>query len=162
VPALKVRLAIAADVEAIAGIVERAYGVYVERIGMRPGPMDADHAEKVRRGLVSVADEGGEVVGLIALVEFADRLLIENVAVDPARQGRGIGRGLLEFAEEEARRAGIGTLALYTHEKMTENLALYVRLGYEEDERREERGFSRVFMEKRLDPPRPSAASTPT
>jgi predicted N-acetyltransferase YhbS len=150
VPALKVRLAIAGDVEAIAGIVERAYGVYVERIGMRPGPMDADHAEKVRRGLVSVADEGGEVVGLIALVEFADRLLIENVAVDPDRQGEGIGGSLLEFAEETARAAGIDTVTLFTHEKMSENLALYARLGYEEAERRNEGSFSRVFLSKRL------------
>ena len=52
-------------------------------------------------------------------------LVIENVAVDPARQGEGIGRLLLEFAEEAARRAGIDTVVLYTHEKMTENLALY-------------------------------------
>jgi hypothetical protein len=93
VPALKVRIAIAADVEAIAGIVERAYGVYVERIGMRPGPMDADHAEKVRRGLVSVAEEGGEVV------------------------------------EETARAAGIDTVTLFTHEKMSERVFLSKRLG---------------------------------
>jgi hypothetical protein len=33
---------------------------------------------------------------------------------------------------------------------MTENLALYARLGYEEDERRREDGFARVFMSKRL------------
>ena len=52
-----IRPADAADLAAIEAIVERAYGVYVERIGMRPGPMDADYAEKVRRGLVSVAEE---------------------------------------------------------------------------------------------------------
>jgi predicted N-acetyltransferase YhbS len=150
VPALTVRLAIAADVEAIESIVERAYGVYVERIGMRPGPMDADHAEKVRRDLVFVTEEGGEVVGLIVLVEFSDRLLIENVAVDPGRQGEGIGGSLLEFAEETARAAGIDTVTLYTHEKMSENLALYARLGYEEAERRNEGSFSRVFLSKPL------------
>jgi ribosomal protein S18 acetylase RimI-like enzyme len=145
-----IRPANAADLAAIESIVERAYGVYVERIGMRPGPMDADHAEKVRRGLVSVDEEGDEVVGLIVLVELADRLLIENVAVDPARQGEGIGRGLLGFAEETARAAGIDTVTVYTHEKMSENLALYARLGYEETERRDEGSFSRVFLSKRL------------
>lgn len=160
---MEIRPAEPDDVEAIADIVERAYGVYVERIGMRPGPMDDDHGEQVRRGLVHVAEDGrrdaGEeggaaVVGLIVLVELEERLVIENVAVDPARQGEGIGRRLLEFAEEAARRAGLGTVALYTHEKMTENLALYARLGYEEDERRRveafSRVFSRVFMSKRL------------
>jgi ribosomal protein S18 acetylase RimI-like enzyme len=146
-----IRPAHAADLAAIESIVERAYGVYVERIGMRPGPMDADHAEKVRSGLVHVADEGGEVVGLIVLVEIVDRLLIENVAVDPDRQGEGIGRRLLAFAEETARAAGIDILTLFTHEKMSENLALYTRLGYEETERRSEGSFSRVFLSKRLE-----------
>jgi GNAT superfamily N-acetyltransferase len=155
-----IRPARATDLTAIEAIVERAYGVYVERIGMRPGPMDDDHAEQVRRGLMFVDEEGGEVAGLIVLVETGGGLLIENIAVDPVRQGQGIGRRLLEFAEETALAAGIDTLTLYTHEKMSENLTLYAGLGYVETERRAERGFSRVFMEKRL-APRSSAASTP-
>jgi predicted N-acetyltransferase YhbS len=160
--AVLIRPAQPGDEAAIESIVERAYGVYVERIGMRPGPMEADYAEKVRRGLVHVAEPGeGEegdagVVGLIVLIEIDDRLLIENVAVDPVRQGEGIGRRLLAFAEDSARRAEIGTLVLYTHEKMSENLALYARLGYEQDERREENGFARVFLSKRLRPEDPS------
>jgi GNAT superfamily N-acetyltransferase len=151
-----IRPADASDLAAIESIVERAYGVYVERIGMRPGPMDDDYEEQVRRRLVHVAEDGngGKIAGLIVLVEGGERLVIENVAVDPARQGEGIGRRLLEFAEETARRAGIETVALYTHELMNENLALYAHLGYEEDERRGveafSRVFSRVFMSKRL------------
>jgi GNAT superfamily N-acetyltransferase len=39
------------------------------------------------------------VVGLIVLIEEADHVLVENVAVDPGRQGEGIGRALLAFAE---------------------------------------------------------------
>jgi ribosomal protein S18 acetylase RimI-like enzyme len=157
---VEIRPAETEDVETITDIVERAYGVYVERIGMRPGPMDDDYPEKLRRGLVHVAEDGGvdegeegggaEVAGLIVLVETPDHLLVENVAVDPGRQGEGIGRELLTFAEERARAVGIDTLRLYTHEKMSENLALYARLGYEEDERRYEYGFFRVFMSKRL------------
>jgi GNAT superfamily N-acetyltransferase len=153
---VRIRAAEPDDVEAIADIVERAYCVYIERIGLRPGPMDDDYGEQVRRGLAHVAEDGdgGEIAGLIVLVASGDRLVIENVAVDPARQGEGIGRRLLEFAEEAARRAGICTVALYTHELMSENLALYARLGYEEDERRSVtafgREFSRVFMSKRL------------
>ena len=160
---MRIRAAEPDDVEAIADIVARAYRVYIERIGMRPGPMDDDYAEQVRRGQVHVAEDGrpdsGEesgaaLVGLIVLEELEDRLVIENVAVDPARQSEGTGRRLLEFAEQAARRAGIGTVALYTHEKMTENIALYARLGYAEDERRPVEAFSRVFdrvfMSKRL------------
>jgi ribosomal protein S18 acetylase RimI-like enzyme len=145
-----IRRAQPADEAAIATIVERAYRVYVERIGMRPGPMDDDYSDRVGRGLVEVAEIDGAVVGLIVLIEADDVLLVENVAVDPDRQGEGIGRRLLDHAEERAREAGIDTLTLYTHEKMAENQELYARLGYEETERRREQGFSRVFMRKRL------------
>ena len=147
---MPIRTATAADVGAIEEIVERAYGGYVERIGMRPGPMDADHGGQVRRGIVSVAEDDGAVAGLIVLVEMPDHILVENVAVDPERQGEGVGRGLLAFAEQRARAAGLGEVRLYTHVKMTENRALYARLGYREVERRSERGFARVFLHKNL------------
>ena len=39
---------------------------------------------------------------------------------------------------------------LYTHVKMTENMAYYARLGYTESYRVTEDGFERVYMEKRL------------
>ena len=39
---------------------------------------------------------------------------------------------------------------LYTNEKMTGNIAMYVKAGYLEYERREELGFSRVFLRKDL------------
>ena len=139
------------DLAAIEGIVERAYGVYVPRIGMRPGPMDADYTEQVGRGVIWVAEEDA-VVGLIVLCEQDGALLIENVAVDPGIQGKGIGGALLDFAEGRARTAGFDSVSLYTHEKMSENLALYARRGYVETERRTENGFSRVFLDKRLGP----------
>jgi GNAT superfamily N-acetyltransferase len=135
------------DLPAIEVIVERAYGLYVARIGMRPGPMEDDYGERVENDLVSVADDAG-VVGLIVLIREPESLLIENVAVDPSRQGEGIGRALLAFAEAEARRHSLDRLTLYTHEKMSENLELYARLGYSVDERREEDGFARVFLSK--------------
>jgi len=147
---VQIRLADLDDLEAIEKIVDLAYGVYVERIGMRPGPMDDDYVGRVRKGLVSVADDP-DVVGLIVLIQKPEVLLIENVAVDPSRQGEGIGGALLEFAATEARRKGLDQLSLYTHEKMRENLELYARLGYSIDERREEDGFARVFMSKRLE-----------
>jgi ribosomal protein S18 acetylase RimI-like enzyme len=130
--------------------VQRAYGHYVERIGLRPAPMDADYEALVAEGRTWVAELDGEIVGLLVLETEDDHLLIENVAVEPARQGGGIGRSLLAFAEQQAAAAGLAELRLYTHVKMTENQALYARLGYREVERRAERGFERVFMSKRV------------
>jgi ribosomal protein S18 acetylase RimI-like enzyme len=128
--------------------VQRAYGHYVARIGMRPGPMDDDYAARVGEGRVWVAQADGEIAGLVVLIPHDDHLLVENVAVDPARQGQGIGRALLAHAERQAAQLGVPELRLYTHVKMTENRALYARLGYREVERRTESGFERVFMSK--------------
>jgi ribosomal protein S18 acetylase RimI-like enzyme len=77
-------------------------------------------------------------------------LLLDNVAVAPAAQGQGYGRALVGFAEAEARRRGHAQLRLYTHVLMTENLALYRRLGFEETGRITEKGYERVYMAKRV------------
>jgi ribosomal protein S18 acetylase RimI-like enzyme len=75
-------------------------------------------------------------------------IVIENVAVRPTDRGLGLGKALLELAEDEARRAGFTSIYLYTHEKMTENQALYSRIGYVEYDRRSQGDFA--LMRKRL------------
>ena len=57
---------------------------------------------------------------------------------------------MLEFAESEAQQQGYTSIYLYTHEKMTENLALYAKIGYVEYDRRLEMGLARVYMRKIL------------
>jgi hypothetical protein len=68
----------------------------------------------------------------------------------PSAQGLGVGRLLMEFAEQLAVRRRLDRLALYTNEIMTENISLYSHLGYVEVDRHIEDGYRRVFMEKRL------------
>jgi ribosomal protein S18 acetylase RimI-like enzyme len=147
---VRLRPATAADVPRLTELVDAAYGGYVERIGGPPGPMTEDYADVVRRRRVTVAEDGGEIVGLIVLGADDEGFLIDNVAVDPPRQGSGVGRALLEHAELEARRAGFDSIHLYTHEKMSENLALYSRIGYVEYDRRPYGRAFRVYLRKRL------------
>ncbi len=147
---MHIRRARAGDVTRVSDIVERAYSVYVERIGRRPAPMDDDYAEKVYRGHAFVAEDAGDVAGLIVLIRQPDHVLIENVAVDPLRQGIGIGRALLGYAETHACELGMRSLRLYTNAAMTENLVLYPSLGYREVDRRRENGFERVYFSKLL------------
>ena len=144
------RPAAASDAAGISDCVRAAYTQYIERIGTPPGPMLDDYAQVVRDHRAWVIDDGGRVVGVLVLMDKEDGLLLDNVAVLPERQGEGIGRRLIEHAESEARRLGHRHLDLYTHERMTENIAMYGRIGYEEVERRTERGFPRVYMRKRL------------
>ena len=143
-----IRPAAAGDEAAVAACVEAAYAVYVGRLGRRPAPMAADHGDLIRRDRVWVAVEGGAVRGVLVLEPAADHLLVWSVAVEPAAQGRGLGRRLLAFAAAEARRRGLPEIRLFTNELMTENIAFYARLGYEETARRQEGPYRRVYFRK--------------
>ncbi len=149
-PAVTVRRATPGDVPALYVVVHQAYLLYVPRIGRMPAPMTADYAAAVQAGQAWVAEADGQVVGLLVLVVNHGYLLIQNIAVLPSAQRRGIGARLLALAEEEARGQGLGEIRLYTNEGMTENLAYYPRHGYRETRRAEEHGFRRVFFSKVL------------
>ena len=85
-----------------------AYGKWVPVLGRLPKPMTADYREVVRHHVVELlANDAGTVVGLVELIPQADHWLIENVVVDPAEQGKGYGRSLVQHAEELVRAAGL-------------------------------------------------------
>ncbi len=147
-----IRPAATADCAAVEAIVVAAYSPYIARIGKKPGPMLDDYPRLIATGAVSIiAEPEGAIAAIIVLLAKADHLLLDNIAVRPDRQGRGLGRRLIVFAEIEARRRGHTELRLYTHEMMTENITLYRRLGFVETGRGREAGHDRVFMRKRLD-----------
>jgi ribosomal protein S18 acetylase RimI-like enzyme len=112
-----------------------------------PTPMLADYASLIDPGMVFVFDHG-RVRALIFLEPRADCLFVENVAVDPAYQGQGLGRRMLQFAETEARRCGLSELWLYTNEAMLENLDFYSRLGFEIVDHRTEGPYRRIYFRK--------------
>jgi len=148
---VRIRTALPADAPSIAGVVRCAYAGYVESLGVRPAPMDDDYDEKVRKGQAFVIEREEGIVGVIVVISEEDHVLIENVAVVPNRQGEGLGRALLVWAELFALDAGTPELRLYTNAGMTENIALYRHFGYREIERRSSGPFRRVFFSKRLD-----------
>ena len=148
--AVGLRPATEADAPRLSELVHAAYGHYVERLGEPPRPMTDDYAEVVRTSRVTVAERGGEIVGLIVLATTTEGFVIDNVGVDPSHQGSGVGRALLEHAESEARQAGYDSVFLYTHEKMIENLALYTRIGYVEFDRRLHGDACLVYLRKKL------------
>lgn len=155
-----IRPARTADVPAIQAVVSDAYGHYVGRLGRLPAPMSADYAKLVDGGTVWVLASDHRLVGLMVLRHADGHVLVSNVAVATAYQGRGLGRALLDHAETHARAHGVDDLRLYTHELMHENVAIYMRLGWEEYDRAEHEGFRRVFMRKRLRPTATSSASS--
>ena len=148
---MTIRKAAPADVAAVSDVVQRAYEPYIARIGKPPGPMLDDYRKRVTDGQAWVLEEDEGIAGLVILEDTADGVLLDNIAVAPAAQGKGLGGRLIAFTEAEARRRGRPAVYLYTHVMMTENIALYTRLGFIETHRVSEKGFDRVYMTKRLD-----------
>lgn len=136
------------DLDQIEAIVEAAYFPYIPRMGQKPGPMLDDYAALIAAERVHVAELDGAVAGVLVLLPQADAMLLDNIAVSPQAQGKGLGRALMDFAEAKARAAGLSRIRLYTNLLMTENLVLYPRLGYRETGRVHENGFDRVYFEK--------------
>jgi ribosomal protein S18 acetylase RimI-like enzyme len=141
-----IRAATAADVDIISAIARAAYSKYVPRIGQAPAPMLADFAVHVARDAVVVIETGGQVRGFLIAWPETHAYFIDNIAIDPVAQGSGLGRRLVEHAVSEARRLGLRALSLYTNVAMTENLAMYHRIGFIETHRAVENGFNRVYM----------------
>jgi ribosomal protein S18 acetylase RimI-like enzyme len=146
----ELRRAVADDVPAITALVTAAYSRYIERMGRRPLPMRADYDVVVAERETWVAVEDGAVVGVLVVDPEPDSLLVENVAVAPHAQGHGVGRLLLDHAEQRAREHGAGDIRLYTHQTMTENVAMYRGRGYVDDERQPDDGTARVFLRKSI------------
>lgn len=147
---MTIRPAAPEDAAAVTACVCAAYQRYIPRIGKQPGPMLEDYAKVIREQHVHVVERDRHILGVLVLVDTSEGLLIDNVAVDPASQGIGVGRLLLEFAEAEARRRGLSSVYLSTNEMMTENQALYSRIGYVAFDHRLIKGYPRVFMRKPL------------
>ena len=146
-----IRAAAPRDVATVEAIVCEAYAIYIDRIGKPPGPMLDDYPALVSAGVVSVLEApDGAIAAIIVLLPKPDHLLLDNIAVRRASQGQGLGRRLIAFAEAEALRLGYREIRLYTHEMMTENVALYTRLGFVETGRGHQAGYNRVFMAKML------------
>ncbi|WP_395576246.1 GNAT family N-acetyltransferase [Streptomyces sp. BK79] len=173
-----VRQAVAADVPAVKAVTDAAYHPYIERIGVVPQPMEADHAANVAEGKVFVTGvtgvteatevtevtggtgapgapespdgTGAGVVGVLVLEARADHLFLDSVAVHPDARGRGVGGRLLRFADARARALGLPEVRLYTNAMMWENQEIYPRYGYEVVERRVDGPYDRVHYRKQL------------
>ena len=96
-------------------------------LGERRPMNDPDHLERMLRNsnLVIVARDSGQVVGVLrGLSDFSYRTFIADLAVISAKQGHGIGRGMLQFARTLAPEA---RLILFSAENAT---GFYQKIGF--------------------------------
>lgn len=150
---IELRQASEEDADAIRELTRTAYAKWVPAIGREPKPMGADYRAALRRHRFDLLFVNGTLAALIETIDQTDRLLVENVAVSPDFQRRGLGSRLMRHAEEIARSLGRERIWLYTNRRFTGNVELYGRLGYAVDsEEPIDAGMVRVNMSKRIPP----------
>lgn len=91
---------------------------------------------------IFIADDDGRRVGFLLLldalpdeVSMAPQAFVAYMAVEPDVQRRGIGRALLNAAEELARERGLPTIAMMVTENNIPALDLYTSSGYRTERR---------------------------
>lgn len=92
--------------------------------------------------LVAVVEN--KIVGSIMIGYEGHRGWINYLAVDPDRRRQGVGRGLMEQAEELLRKAGCPKINLQVRSGNKEAADFYTRLGYLQDDV--------ISLGKRLEP----------
>lgn len=142
------RDAVASDAPAIRALVRAAYARWIPVIGREPRPMQVDYAEALGRHRFDLACLSGDVVGVIETAARPDHLWIENIAVAPDRQGRGLGRRLLAHAVGIAAEHGLPECRLLTNAAFAANVALYHSVGFTVDRQEPFMGGWTVYMSR--------------
>lgn len=115
-------------------------------------------AQKASDEHLFLAFDGGELVGCAFAKAQAGSLYVGKFAVQPDRQGQGIGRLLMQSIESFARESGHGALELNTRIELTENHATFRALGFVKKSENSHAGYSRatsITMRKALDEGKP-------
>ncbi|MEL6572062.1 MAG: GNAT family N-acetyltransferase [Pseudomonadota bacterium] len=115
------------DEAALERLIETAFVKYVQALGRDwPGPYPW-LPEAIAQGRVLWIDG---TKGCAVIDRDGDALKIDQIAIDPAHQGRGTGRRAMEALEELAIRASFAQITLYTAQVHTNLVAFYSSLGY--------------------------------
>ncbi|MGL4636318.1 MAG: GNAT family N-acetyltransferase [Beijerinckiaceae bacterium] len=151
---MNLRPATVEDAPAFVTLAQAAYARWTEVMGIAPAPVVVDYAAFLANtdnweGWVLSGPNGETEATLLFHVEPGN-FELWSIAVDPALTGRGIGRQLMDFAEQRARDLGYSAINLFTNIKMVSNRALYARLGYHETGRKHFSGRIAVMMTKHL------------
>ncbi|TIT24583.1 MAG: GNAT family N-acetyltransferase [Mesorhizobium sp.] len=84
-----------------------------------------------------------EIVGCVLFLKRADDLYIGKLAVEPALQGQGIGKRLMQAVEDLARSHNRTAIELQTRIELIGNHAAFARLGFRETVQTAHKGYDR-------------------
>lgn len=114
-----------------------AFGRLIPQLAPGCLPPTAEEMEKIIYSgstLIFIATGNGEIVGTLTLVVYrlmtGTKAWIEDVVVDTAMRGRGIGKLLTQHAIGYATGSGIAKIDLTSSPSRIEANALYQRIGF--------------------------------
>jgi len=116
----------------------KAINHLLPQLSKSAAPLDAGAVQRMATwdgSSLLVARAAGEIIGMLTLVSFPIptglRAWIEDVVVDEAARGRGVGAALTHEAVRLARAAGARTIDLTSRPSRESANRLYERLGFE-------------------------------
>ena len=128
-PQLTIRAAAAEDQDRLIPLINSAFGIETFLEGDRTNPERM--AEAMSKGTFLVAeDNDGRMAACVYTEIRGERGYVGLLAVDPARQGQGIGRLMMQAAEDRLRRHGCVGADIIVLSLRPDLLPLYERLGY--------------------------------
>jgi ribosomal protein S18 acetylase RimI-like enzyme len=138
------------EVETVTDDLVAAFARLVPQLSISAEPPDADRLTAIVSSpstrLLAARSDDGEIVGALTLACFdiptGTRAWIEDVVVDEAVRGAGIGAALVEEAVRLARAAGARTIDLTSRPEREAANRLYKRTGFS---RRETNVYRRVL-----------------
>lgn len=129
---LQIRWAVAGDVDTIARVVNaafrRAESFFVER-----DRIDVNALQRMmEKGKFLLAEDSGDLLGCVYLESRGERAYFGLLAVDPGRQGKGVGHRLIREVEDAARASGRRFMDIQIVNLRRELPPFYRALGYVE------------------------------
>lgn len=124
-----IRLATNAEAEEIARIINAAFEIEREfRQGERTS--GSEIRRLMNRETFLVAEQMGRLIGAVEVRVQGTIGYFGMLAVDPSARRAGVGRALVEAAENHCRAAGCTVMTMSTGEDRTELIPYYERMGY--------------------------------
>ncbi len=127
----RIRVATDADRPRLIALINSAFSIETFLEGTRTN--DERLAAEMKKGTILIAEESSSrIVACVYTEVRGPRGYLGQLAVDPALQGQGLGRLMVEAAEDRLRAKGCQAVDITVLSMRPELLPLYRRLGYAE------------------------------